>query len=148
MTAPGRRGITLPPSSHASLIRDASFAEGPLAGLLSGLEVVRPERLALVVGGDMPELQRPVLEEMLRTAGDADGEAVALREGGRLHPLPCVVGAGAAATAARGLLAGGQRSLRAMLESLRLTVIEEDVWTPLDPGRRTLVDVDELPDLR
>jgi hypothetical protein len=35
-----------------------------------------------------------------------------------------------------------------MLESLRLTVIEEDVWTPLDPGRRTLVDVDELPDLR
>ena len=50
--------------------------------------------LALLVGGDMPELSTAVLLEMLRVAAEAPVDAVALQDGDAFRPLPVVVARG------------------------------------------------------
>jgi molybdopterin-guanine dinucleotide biosynthesis protein A len=107
---------------------------------------VRTE-LALLAGGDMPQLQTPVLLEMLKVAGEAPVEAVALSDGERFRPLPTVLRAASARDAAHALLDSGRRRLRDLLDALRVAIIDEDTWHALDPDRRTLFDVDEPADL-
>ena len=77
----------LPIGATVRFVRDAREGEGPLAGLLRGLEAASTE-LALVAGGDMPDLSTAVLLEMLRVAGEAPVDAVALQDGDRFRPLP------------------------------------------------------------
>ena len=145
--APGAPEPSLPGGANARFARDAREGEGPLAGLLSGMESAWSE-LAVVVGGDMPDLSTAVLLEMLRVAGEASVDAVALREGDRARPLPSVVRVGPAREAAHALLHEGARSLRSLLDALRVAVVDEPTWTALDPGRGTVHDVDERADLR
>ena len=116
-------------------------------GLVSGLEAASTE-LAFVAGGDMPDLSTAVLLEMLRVAGEAPVDAVALA--GR-RPVPARSRASCGSlphgTPPRSLLGAGERSLRSLLQALRTAVIDEPTWTALDPGRGTLHDVDEPGDL-
>ena len=144
--APEAAEPAVPLGANVRFVRDAREGEGPLAGLLAGLEAVTSE-LAIVVGGDMPELSTAVLLEMLRVAGEAAVDAVALEEGDRFRPLPCLVRVAPAHDAAHALLHAGERSLRSLLEALRTAVIDEPTWTALDPDRGTLLDVDEPGDL-
>jgi molybdenum cofactor guanylyltransferase len=144
------RGATdpaLPPGVSASVAHDASADEGPLAGLLAGLGDAAGADLVLVAGGDMPDLRAPVLLEMLRVAGEAPVDAVALDDGAGVRPLPCVLRPGPAAEAAHVLLHTGERSLRALLGALRTAAVDEETWTAIDPDRRTLFDVDLPGDL-
>jgi molybdenum cofactor guanylyltransferase len=136
----------LPIGAPARVVRDAREAEGPLAGAYTGLSAVRTE-LALLVGGDMPELQTLVLLEMLKVAAEAPVDAVALADGERFRPLPAVLLAASALDTAHALLDSGRRRLRDLLDALRLAIIDEDTWHALDPERRTLFDVDEPADL-
>jgi molybdopterin-guanine dinucleotide biosynthesis protein A len=136
----------MPPGADVRFVRDTREGEGPLAGLLSGLETASTE-LALVAGGDMPDLSTPVLLEMLRVAGDAPVDAVALQDGDRFRPLPCLVRVAPSRDAAHSLLHDGERSLRSLLHALHATVVDEPTWTALDPSRGTLLDVDEPGDL-
>jgi molybdenum cofactor guanylyltransferase len=136
----------MPVGANARFVRDAREGEGPLAGLLSGLEGVSTE-LALVAGGDMPDLSAAVLLEMLRVAGEASVDAVALQDGDRFRPLPSLVRVAPALEAVRALLRADERSLRSLLHRLRTRVIDEPTWTALDPSRGTLHDVDEPDDL-
>jgi molybdopterin-guanine dinucleotide biosynthesis protein A len=129
---------------------DAREGVGPLGGLAAGLDVVTTD-LALVVAGDMPHLAPPVLAELIRVAGDARVEAAALAQGDRVRPLPCVVATADARTSASALLRAGERrarSVRGLLETLRVAVVDEDTWRRLDPAGVTLHDVDEPGDLR
>jgi len=48
---------------------------------------------------------------------------------------------------AHALLHEGRRALHDLLDALRTAVIDEETWVALDPGRRTLFDVDEPDDL-
>ncbi len=137
---------TMPVGANARFVRDAREGEGPLAGLLSGLEGASTD-LAIVAGGDMPELSTAVLLEMLRVAGEASVDAVALEDADRFRPLPSLVRVAPARAAAHALLHAGERSLRSLLDALRVAVVDEPTWTALDPGRRTLFDVDEPGDL-
>jgi molybdopterin-guanine dinucleotide biosynthesis protein A len=136
----------LPLGAPARVVRDAREGEGPLAGAYTGLSALRTE-LALIAGGDMPELQTPVLLEMLRVADEAPVEAVALADGAGLRPLPAVLRVVSARDAAHALLDSGRRRLRDLLDALRVAIIDEDTWQALDPERRTLFDVDEPGDL-
>jgi molybdopterin-guanine dinucleotide biosynthesis protein A len=88
-----------------------------------------------------------VLAEMLRLAGEGSADAVALVDGAVVRPLPLVVRTTAVLRSARALLDAGGRSLRALLESLRLHVVDEPTWYALDPTRGTLRDVDVPGDL-
>jgi molybdopterin-guanine dinucleotide biosynthesis protein A len=126
--------------------RDAAEGEGPLAGAYAGLLAVRSEH-ALLAGGDMPDLQVAVLLELLRVTDDAPVDAVALADGDRARPLPCVLRAHVARDAAHALLHDGHRRLRDLLDALRIAIVDEPTWRALDPERRTLFDVDEPADL-
>jgi molybdenum cofactor guanylyltransferase len=136
----------LPVGVPIRIVRDPTEAEGPLAGLHEGLLAVTTD-LALVAGGDMPDLRTPVLLEMLRVAGEAPVDAVALQDGDRYRPLPCVIRAERAVDAAHTLLHTGRRALRDLLDALRVAVIDGPTWQALDPGRRTLFDIDLPSDL-
>lgn len=143
--APGADAAGLPPGVRAAF--DPTPGEGPLAGLQAGLLAAAAADLVVVVGGDMPDLQTPVLREMLRVAKEARADAVALQDGDRARPLPCVLRPAPAADVVHSLLHAGRRRLRDVLDSLRAAVIDEPTWTALDPARRTLFDVDEPGDL-
>lgn len=136
----------MPIGATTRFVRDTRDAEGPLAGLSRGLDAAAGD-VAIVAGGDMPDISTAVLLEMLRVFGEAPVEAVALQDGDRFRPLPCLVRVGPAREAASSLLHAGERSLRSLLNALRVAVIDEPTWTSLDPARRTLFDVDEPDDL-
>jgi molybdopterin-guanine dinucleotide biosynthesis protein A len=135
-----------PGGVRVRIVRDAEPFEGPLAGLGTALGAIDAE-LALVVAGDMPELQTRVLVAMLGRAEAPSIDAVALEEGGALRPLPSVVRVSAAGTAARTLLEEQRTSLRGLLRALEAVTIEESEWRVLDPDGRTLTDVDEPADV-
>jgi molybdopterin-guanine dinucleotide biosynthesis protein A len=135
-----------PAGIRVRFARDREEGQGPLAALAAGLAVVHTER-ALVVAGDMPDLVPAVLRKLLGTGDRSGADAVALAEGGRFRPLPCVVVTRLALEHAERLLAAGERRLGGVLESLDPVVIDEETWTALDPERRTLHDVDEVADL-
>jgi molybdopterin-guanine dinucleotide biosynthesis protein A len=143
---PSGRPPDLPEDLRHRIVRDAAPFQGPLAGVAAGLASVA-RQITVVVAGDMPFVHAGVVGEMVRAAGEASVDAVALREGGRVRPVPCVLRTEPALDAARSLLGAGERRLRALLDALPLAAIDEPIWTRLDPGRRTLVDVDEPGDL-
>lgn len=137
---------TMPAGVIVRFTRDTTDGEGPLAGLHAGLMASRTE-LVVVAGGDMPDLQPPVLQEMLRLAREEEADAVVLADGDRVRPLPCVLRMLEAMDAAHALLHLGGRRLRSMLDALHPIVIAETTWTVLDPARGSLFDVDERSDL-
>ncbi len=144
--APDAREPTVPVGVNARFLRDSREGEGPLVGLVAGLEGAATP-LAILAGGDMPDLSTGVLLEMLRVAGEASVDAVVLQDGDRFRPLPSVMRVAPAQDAARSVLRAGERSIRAALQALRPAAIDEQTWVGLDPGRRTLFDIDELGDL-
>ena len=144
--APGTGEPTFPPGTPVRFTRDAREGEGPLAGALAGLGVVDRE-LAVLTGGDMPDLSTAVVLEMLRVAEEAAVAAVALEDGDRFRPLPIVVRVATARDLGHTLLHDGERSLRTWLQAMRVAMVDEKTWTTLDPERRTLRDVDEPADL-
>ncbi len=144
--SPAAAEPTMPAGVSVRFVRDPTDAEGPLAGLHEGLLAVRTD-LALVAGGDMPDLQPRVLREMVRVADEPEIDAVALQDGDHPRPLPCVIRAEPAVDAAHTLLHAGRRALRDLLDALRVAAIDEATWVPLDPDRRTLFDVDQPGDL-
>jgi molybdenum cofactor guanylyltransferase len=144
--APDADPPAAPTGVRVRLVRDAEPFEGPLAGLFAALGVIESE-LALVVGGDMPDLQSRVIVAMLGRAETPSVDAVALEEEGAVRPLPTVVRVAAARTAARGLLDRDRTSLRDLLRALDAVAIVKDVWRGLDPDGRTLIDIDEPSDL-
>lgn len=136
----------MPVGVEVRTARDPVEGEGPLAGLYAGLLAARHD-LALVAAGDMPDLQMRVLIEMLQLAGEQGTDAVALRQGDSVRPLPCIVRTGRGIDVARALLHDGRRALHDLLGAMRTAVVDESTWVGLDPDRRTLFDVDEPDDL-
>ena len=144
--APNVPEPTIPDGPSVRFVRDAREGEGPLAGLQVGLAATSTD-LALVTGGDMPDVSTGVLLELVRVAVEERADAVALRDGDRFRPLPSLVRVTVAGGPTNALLLGGERSLRALLQMLRVAVIEESTWVALDPTRGSLHDVDEPGDL-
>jgi molybdenum cofactor guanylyltransferase len=128
------------------VVYDPTAFEGPLAGLLTGLEAVNG-RDVLVVGGDMPTLVGAVLESMAAALDDPAIEACVLIHDGRERPLPVVVRSAAARDAGRALFDGGERRLRALIEALATHSIPEATWRRLDAEADTLRDIDTPADL-
>jgi molybdenum cofactor guanylyltransferase len=144
--APDGTEPSVPPGVPVRFAHDPLEGAGPLAGAVAGLSMVDRD-LAVLAGGDMPSLSIPVLLEMLRVASEAPVDAVALREGDRVRPLPVVVRVDVARDVAHALLHDGERSLRRWLQAVRVAVVDEATWTALDPERGTVLDVDEPSDL-
>lgn len=131
---------------------DAKEGDGPLSGLLAALRLTWTT-LAVVVGGDMPELNPRVLTGMLRVAqARADIDAVVLSDFEGPHPLPVVLRVAPARQQAIKLLTPGSQvgtpGLRSLLVELSCVAIADEDWRAMDPFGGTLRDVDVPGDLR
>jgi len=141
---PGADGRRLPDGTR--LVHDSSEGEGPLAGVHAGLLAAVRSDVAIVVAGDMPDVPVSVLRA-LTAALESGGDAAALAADGTPAPVPIAVRTWPAADAVHTLLHAGRRRLGDVLDVLDTTVVDESVWTELDPERRALFDVDEPADL-
>lgn len=144
-TAIGRQGAA------PRLVADDEPFAGPLAGLAGALRGTSTE-LAIVVGGDMPELVPAVLAlllDRLRAGGEVDAALLAAPQPDtdRRQALPLALRVGPAGAAARAAIAAGDRSLVRLLDRLRSIEIPALEWIALDPEGRTLLDVDRPSDL-
>ena len=126
------------------LTRDRIADVGPLAGLMAGLEVAEAD-LALVAGGDQPDLTTELLELLTGSIRDADAAVLADRD--RPRPLPCVVRRDPALRVARARLASDERSLRGLIGALQPVVVPDRTWRRVDPDGRWRRDVDRPEDL-
>jgi molybdenum cofactor guanylyltransferase len=128
------------------LVHDSVAFEGPLSGIVTGLESAR-RSIAIVVGGDSPSLVGVVLGAMLDRLEAPGIQAVVLEHEGRSRPLPIVVRRAPALVQARELFESGERRLRAILERLEVDIIPELSWRELDPDAATVRDIDTPEDV-
>jgi len=146
----GRAVVAPLPSTRG--VPDAEPFAGPLVALRGALEASLGT-IAIVVGGDMPELVPEVLRAMLdRLEADATIDALILARpnatsGDPPQVLPMAIRVAPAGTASRAAIGDGRRSLRALLDHLAWTDLSATEWLQLDPGAHTLLDVDTRADL-
>jgi molybdenum cofactor guanylyltransferase len=138
--------LSLAAGRPVRIARDPAPAEGPLVGAASGLAITATD-LALVVGGDMPELVPAVLAELLDHLQTSGRDAAALDDGGGMRPLPSALRTRPARAAAASLIAAGERSVRALLHALQVLSVDRASWSRFDPRARTLRDIDTVADL-
>lgn len=128
------------------VVRDQRPDEGPLIGLWSALRQVESP-LALVVAGDMPFLERTVLQLLVTEAAvHPEASVVGLNDGKAVRPLPCALRPTILDELTR-ITAGGERRLRALVWEFPVAAVPRDSWIRLDPAGGSLKDVDEPADV-
>ncbi len=131
-------GRASPTLSFARVMPDATEGLGPLGGLLTGLDAAtRPH--VLLVSCDLPLLVPGVLARLLELAGDAD--ACVPRIAGRAMPT-CAVYATRVAGIVRSRLQTDDRSLRGLLDTLRVRWVDADELRDVDPDLHSFLDCD------
>jgi molybdopterin-guanine dinucleotide biosynthesis protein A len=142
--------VTLAPG-HAGRLSDFGYPEvaddppgvGPLGGLVGGL-AASPHHLLAAVAVDMPFVS-PELLMLLANLHDGEDAVVPVTDSG-VEPLHAVY----AKTALPGLRqasAEGRFVLRAILEGLRVRLVEEEEWRRADPSGRFALNVNRPEDL-
>jgi molybdopterin-guanine dinucleotide biosynthesis protein A len=120
---------------------------GPLAGIAAGLAAAATPWL-FVIAGDMPHIDRPLVELMLsRASGESD--AVGIRIGNLLQPLCTVLRIAVWRPLVAARIAARQLKVSALLtdEDVRVHWIEEAELRTIDPGLRSLHNVNTPDDL-
>jgi molybdopterin-guanine dinucleotide biosynthesis protein A len=132
----GHGAATLP--ATVRVVADQVEGEGPLAGLVTGLDAIASPR-AVLVACDMPLLVAPVISRLLSLHFDAD--ACVPRING--VPVPtCAVYAARVAPIARQRLASGDRSMRGLLGELAVRWVEGEELRDVDPELLSFRDCD------
>jgi molybdenum cofactor guanylyltransferase len=134
-----------PGRSRLPFIREGAPGSGPLAALVAGSQALRArgyEDALLLLAVDLPFVTERLLSLLARRAGKAAAVPVA---GG--EPQPCCACYGPAARdAAEALVAGGERSLRALLAATTVERVEEPEWRAVAPAH-ALDDLDTPADV-
>ena len=153
--APGAPPPPIPAAltHHVSLMRDGIAYGGPLAGLAAGLVALADidrgfDAPAIVVGGDMPHLVPGVLTLLAATVEADPATGGASLEADPPCILPLAIRPSLARPVVDALLREDRRALRALLDRLPMAIVAARDWRALDPGGRTLVDIDTIADLR
>jgi molybdopterin-guanine dinucleotide biosynthesis protein A len=120
---------------------------GPLGGLAHGLGHV-DSPVVLVLAADHPQLRPELLSALLARLVDGADEvdAVVPMRDGRPEPLVAAYRTDVRSVAEQ-VLAEGGRSMRALLDRLRVDWWAEEDWRRLDPTGASFDDVDEPGDL-
>jgi molybdopterin-guanine dinucleotide biosynthesis protein A len=152
VVAPEAPSPSVAPNLAARVVvaRDSEPFGGPLAGLVAGLAVLGPDAdaaIAVIVGGDMPWLVPEVLGLLVDELVADPVLGAATLEADPVAVLPMVVRVGLAGSAAAALLADDRRALRGVLTGVPSVVVPSAAWRVLDPGGRTLRDIDAPGDL-
>jgi molybdopterin-guanine dinucleotide biosynthesis protein A len=125
-------------------VADVEQGEGPLAGLIPGLEAATTP-YAAVLAVDMPDASALVLRLLAERATGHDAAVPRTDDG--LQPLHAVY-ATAAAPRLRASFEGGVRSVRHALGALDVVVVEPPEWSAADPAgmfARNLNRPEDLP---
>jgi molybdopterin-guanine dinucleotide biosynthesis protein A len=130
VTAPGRSPPATPTAVPLVVVEDRAPGQGPLAGLVRGLEATRAE-LCFAIGCDAPLLPAAIPAGLAAFAGAAD--AVVPRVAGRLQPLVAVYRRRSCLPVLEKALASGERSLHRTLTSLHVRELAEADLQGLDP---------------
>jgi molybdopterin-guanine dinucleotide biosynthesis protein A len=132
------------PDVGARRVVDVAGYEGPLAGLVAGLEAAG-DVTSFVLGVDFPCVTPVLVRELARVlAATPYVDAIVPRPGGIEQPLVAAYAPAAAATL-RAALESGVTSLRGGLDALRVSTID-DVET-LPGGADALLNVNTPDDL-
>jgi molybdopterin-guanine dinucleotide biosynthesis protein A len=137
----------VPGASHdrpVSIARDPTAHEGPLAGLLTGMELAREEWI-VVASCDVPLVQPALLELMAARRTEA-ADAILPDLEGRLQPFPALVRA-RALPALRELFAGGERRIGRALERVEHVAVPEADLRKADADLRSFMNVNSPDDL-
>lgn len=131
----------------ARLARDHAAA-GPLAAVADALGITTAD-VALVTAGDTPEIPGELLRAMRDALRAGGADALALRDGGALRPLPLALRPARCAPIARGLVDRGILRLGVLIEygDLSLETYDDEWWKRFDPSGAWRRDVDEPSDL-
>lgn len=125
--APEQAELELPSVERFKVVRDREAFEGPLSGLLTGLETMEAQ-WCVACTCDAPAVQ-PAILELLAGQREEGILAVLPEVEGRALPFPSIVSK-AARDALRRDFAGGQRRVRLALEALpHVTTSESDLRT-------------------
>jgi molybdopterin-guanine dinucleotide biosynthesis protein A len=133
-------------ATDVRVVHDPSPFGGPLLGLAAGLDQAR-EVTVLLTAGDVAELVPGVVEMLLAALDEPGCELAALADGDRPSPFPMAMGRDVARAAAARGIASGDRRLYSLVDGLVGTIIEERTWRTLDPGGRSIRDIDTPADL-
>jgi molybdopterin-guanine dinucleotide biosynthesis protein A len=113
---------------------------GPLAGIEAGLSAAVHE-LLLVVAGDMPWLQEPLLRLLAeRARAEPGADAVGIQSTHGIEPLLAVYRRSVLPVVS-GLVDGGELRVGRLLELVRTVAVPETDWRRADPQARSLVNL-------
>ena len=133
-----RSGLDLPQ------VCDEQSGGGPLAGLAAGLgHIATP--WAFVVACDMPFVE-PAMVELLAKYR-AEYQAVVPVVQGHPQPLAAFYAGSCLGTLRAHLAGGGKNSLRAVLEQLQVSYVDESELLKADPALRSFFDLDTPQDV-
>jgi molybdopterin-guanine dinucleotide biosynthesis protein A/molybdopterin-guanine dinucleotide biosynthesis protein B len=122
-------------------VREVPAGSGPLAALVAGVDALGAETVVLLAC-DLVRVESPVLALLADWQGA--GTVVPMAHG--LPQLVCARYGSDAVAAARSLLAAGERSLRALLDSVPVELLTEPQWQRVSDAD-TFVDLDTPADL-
>jgi len=129
------------------IARDPVPDEGPLAGLLSGLQILHrsaPDIQCVWVGScDAPFVSENVVRRLMQNCEEHDASLVEDEYG--LHPLGAVYRVACAAVVEE-LVDSGLRRLLALPERLRIRVVPANELRDLDPALRCLRNINSPDD--
>jgi molybdopterin-guanine dinucleotide biosynthesis protein A len=118
-------------------IPDLYPGEGPLGGLIAGLEPLGAG-VHLALACDMPFISPETLQKIEDSIGAF--EAAVPESGGKLHPL-CAAYLGESAWKLKASFDSGQRSLTRAVRRLNMRAIPESELRLWDPGLRFLTNI-------
>ncbi|AII58875.1 molybdopterin-guanine dinucleotide biosynthesis protein MobA [Dehalococcoides mccartyi CG4] len=143
VTAYGQADAKIQPLPGIKIVRDILPEKGPLAGIYSGLKASKSQ-FNLVVGCDMPFLNRALLEYMKDQV--AGFEAVVPRLGQKPEPLHAIYSK-SAGEKALSLLSQGKLAVSDLLARLHTRYIEEPEINRFDPEHRSFFNINRPEDL-
>ena len=124
-----QQGQPLPAMANCKIVVDEQPGLGPLGGLVASLAASKDD-WHLTLACDLPLVRSEVLHLLCENAQGVD--AVVPLVGGRLQPLVAAY-ARACLEPGREALQTGARALRALLDRVRVKVLEEDELRKVDP---------------
>ena len=138
----------LPKLSTPLFVRHDRSTAGPLAALADALATATTD-VALVAAGDTPGVPPELLRAMRDGLREGNADALVLREGNALRPLPVALRPARCALIARGLVERGILRLGVLVEygELNVDARDETWWRKYDDAGAWRRDVDEPADL-
>lgn len=134
----------LPEVVGCKVVADEQPGLGPLGGLVTGL-AASDDEWHLALACDLPLARREMLRLLMDNAHDAD--AVVPRTGGRLQPLLAAYSR-ACLEPGREALARGDRAVAAMLDRVKMKVLDEGVLRKADPDLVSFTNVNTWEEYR